>query len=439
MTITELPEVDDPRLVRIIRTDYEQLLEKEVLDTTEDIERLILLQSIEGHAHNGHSAFNRLKYVNVDTSDVVRILGLDSKDIKHRRQKLIDEIFIWVNDWMRGVENDRLVNRSGEPLLRIEQLGQYKVKPTDVFRGIYLGGLRDNSEVRKEVEEIWDVEIGGGETYLVDMVVMVEMGLDAEMLACEEHEDDIDHFKKVGLIVDDGAEVDEERIRYKYIRHRTGPGQSDDMAIISSGIMWNRDTALGMFLTDAIDTLEKYSYKYEDQDRDLAKYVEDSFSSLDVTMEDLYTITYICAIEEGMQDKIPDSSLRYLLSVDKKTGITMLRSHINYIEGKPYVPVHTSPCRGSMPEFYNYVVERVHRILDIEFPREEEVIDVLPPASSIIEKNYTIVGINDSINDVAIAMAENEVGFAVVVDEDGDVVGIIQAQDILPYLNIREE
>ncbi len=38
----------------LIREDYNRLVKKETLNTTAEIERLILLQSIEGHAHNGH-------------------------------------------------------------------------------------------------------------------------------------------------------------------------------------------------------------------------------------------------------------------------------------------------------------------------------------------------------------------------------------------------
>lgn len=439
MIIRDLPEIDDPRLVRIVKIDYEQLIEREVLDTSEDIERLILLQSIEGHAQNGHCAFNRLKYVNVDTNDVVRILQLDRESIKKRRQGLIDEIFIWVDDWMKEVENDRLVNRDGKPFLRIPHLSHYKVNPADVFRGLYLGGLRDNVDVRSEVEREYGIMIGGGKTYIIDTYKMKEMGLDSEKLACEDNGDKIDHYKEVGLILDEDVVVDDERIRYKYIRHKTGPGQSDDMAIISAGILWNRDIALGVFLSDAIDTLEKYSYKYEDQDGDLAKYIRDTFTQLDLSDEDLHKLIYISAIEEGTQDNIPDSSLRYLLSIDKKTGMSMLKSHINFIEGKPHIPVHTSVCRCSIPDFYTYVIERVQKFEKVDFPRDGEIAGIMPPVSTIVENNYTIVNINDSINDVALALVENEVGFAVVKDDKGDVIGIIQARDILPYLNIEEE
>jgi CBS domain-containing protein len=203
--------------------------------------------------------------------------------------------------------------------------------------------------------------------------------------------------------------------------------------------VWNRDVALGIFLTDAIDTLEKYTFKYQDQDSELSKYIKERFRRIDLTEEDLNKITYLSAIEEGMQDEIPDSSLRYLLSVDKKTGITMLRSHFNFIEGKPYVPVHTSPCRCAMYEFYNYVVDRVRRFEEVEFPKEEKIASIMSPISTIVNKNYTIVNINDSINDVAKAIAKSEVGYAVVFDEKKKVVGIIQAKDILPHLDIRED
>ena len=49
-----------------------------------------------------------------------------------------------------------------------------------------------------------------------------------------------------------------------------GPGQSDDAAIVTAGLLYNVDVALGVFLADAIDTLEKYVPAYYDQDKALA-------------------------------------------------------------------------------------------------------------------------------------------------------------------------
>jgi hypothetical protein len=41
-----------------------------------------------------------------------------------------------------------------------------------------------------------------------------------------------------------------------YIRHKAGPGASDDTVIIAAGLLWGFSAGVGCFLADAIDTLE---------------------------------------------------------------------------------------------------------------------------------------------------------------------------------------
>jgi len=81
------------------------------------------------------------------------------------------------------------------------------------------------------------------------------------------------------------------RRQIKYRRRQTykvpvypspcGPGQSDDAAIVASGLLYNVDVALGVFLADAIDTLEKYVSIYRDQDNNLARYIKENYTFLD--------------------------------------------------------------------------------------------------------------------------------------------------------------
>jgi hypothetical protein len=95
-------------------------------------------------------------------------------------------------------ERPELVDEEGTPLLTISTLRHLHVAPEDVLRGLFLGGFRDDPDVRKEVEQRTGWTIGGGRGYLVNMQVMEQMGLDGYRLAKEAHEDELDEFRARG-------------------------------------------------------------------------------------------------------------------------------------------------------------------------------------------------------------------------------------------------
>jgi len=84
---------------------------------------------------------------------------------------------------------------------------------------------------------------------------------------------DIERFRAERLIVGEDRRDDAD-VSYEYIRHRRGPGASDDAAIVAAGFLWGLGVAVGVFFADAIDTLEKYVPVYGDQDEDIAVRIE---------------------------------------------------------------------------------------------------------------------------------------------------------------------
>jgi hypothetical protein len=84
-----------------------------------------------------------------------------------------------------------------------------------------------------------------------------------------------------------------------------GPGHSDDTAIVCAGLLLNRDVALGVFLADAIDTLEKYVNKYSDQDNELARLIADQYKDLNTSIEDVHRLIYLSTIPEKKVDVVP--------------------------------------------------------------------------------------------------------------------------------------
>lgn len=422
----------------LIQQDFRNLKTSERLYTIPRIEDLVFMQSIEGRAHNGAGVFNKRFYVNTTVDNIVSALGRSPKVVKAKRQEMIDEIVEFVDSVLADDPRDRLVTRNGRPLLGIPQFKERAVNYHDVLKGLYLGGLRDDPDIRKKTQGLYKINIGYGRCYLVDTKVMEEMSLDGEMLAHQEQEDRISHYRSIGLIVDESKlkHSASKHVKYMYIRHHVGPGQSDDAAMVASGLLYNIDVALGVFLADAIDTFEKYVPFYRDQDKELALHIKKNYSFLDVDEKGVCELAYLAAIPEERVDEIPDSSLRYLLTIDSETGQSSLETHLNFIEGKPFVPIAISYKRIFISELYDFVREKLKSI-------NKEVLYKIPEAflkeldssvTKVMQRRFITVSPQESLK-AALNKVEARKGELIIVkDEFGNILGVINPSDFLVFL-----
>ena len=342
----------------LIERDFRHLDSLEVLRTTWDIERLILIQSVQGHAHEGHCTFSGIKYPNTSIDDISRSLRLDPVWVRTERQKLIDDIENYVDRVLAGDQEPPLTNADGIALLGSSMFRGLQVPGRDVLRGLYLGGLRDDAEIRFEMEDRYGITIGGGKCYLVNTKVMEEMALDGEILAHGSHEDMIDYYRDSGLIVADSG-ADDGDLEYMYIRHRRGLGASDDTSIIAAGLLYGIGTAVGVFLADAIDTLEKHVPVFSDQDNILARKIKVNYPELDMAESDVRHLTYLSAIPEHSKLSVPDCSLRHLISIDRKHDLTAVESHLLFVQNKRCAHIRIGHEEVPNELFYRYVKERV--------------------------------------------------------------------------------
>ena len=424
----------------LIKADFELLRSYEHLDTTPEIENLLFMQSLEGRAHNGAGVFENRPFVNTTIDDVVRALDLDTDQIKAQRQELIDGIVNYAVDAMNGEKRDKLIAENGEPLLGLTLFRERHVNPRDILRGLYLGGLRDNPDVRKEAEKVYQTKIGGGRCYVVDIRTLLDMKLDGEKLAEEAHEGRLDEYSKRGLIVATEGAVDPKSQRYFYIRHRIGPGQSDDAAMVMAGVLYNPDVALGVFLADAIDTLEKYAPFFRDQDGNLSFQIARGFGGLNISMEDVYELVWLAAIPEPEEYLIPDSSLRYLLSIDPRSQSCAFRTHLDFIEGRPVIPLPVSYKRILSTQFYEYINRRLLNVRNLEkFAVPDLKVQELDRAVvDIVQKDFDIISKDATVADVVRKFKETKCDILIVQDKNHKVVGIIRPTDLRHYLRPGE-
>ena len=421
----------------LIQADYEVLSSYEHLDTTRDIQDLLFIQSLEGRAHNGSGVFDKRTYVNTTIDDVVKALDRDADQIKNQRQSIIDDIVDFAEATMSGDKRDKLLNHKGDPILGIRLFQDLRVNPRDVLRGLYMGGLRDNPDIRKEAERLYPAKIGGGRCYIIDIKTMLDMNLDGEKLAHEPHEHELEEFQRRGLIVSTEGVTDPKTQRYFYIRHRLGPGQSDDAALILAGILYNVDVALGVFLSDAIDTFEKYTPVYKDQDGGLSFQIGRGFKDLQITMDDVYELASLCAIPEAEEHMVPDSSLRYLLSIDQRSQSCAFRNHLDFIQGKPVVALPVSFKRILSTQFYEFINHRLINVRKLEKLAVPNLTikELDRPVSEVVKKDFSVILKDATVGDVVRKFKETKCEIIIVQDKNNKVIGTINPADLLYLLD----
>jgi hypothetical protein len=349
----------------VVREDFEWLVSGTRLRTTRMVEEAILMQSVEGHAHEGHGAFRHRPYVNTTMEEIIASLGRDPGLIARQRQALIDDIAEWMRRAIAGNAGSLLITEDAECLLDIGLFRQIEVEPAHVVRGFYVGALRDDTEVRRRVERKHDIAIGGGASYLVDTDVMHRMGLDARHLAKGAHESRLADYRGQGLIIADEGDRDhlpKESVRYLYIRHRTGGGTSDDAAMLAAGRLFGPSGAVGAFLADAVDTLEKYATRCADQDNEIALMIAAQWRELGVSEENLELITYLCAVPPDAEIEVPDCSLRHFIEIDRNSDQTPFESHLACVQGRPRARMKLGSEEVDSEEFYRWFAERARSV-----------------------------------------------------------------------------
>jgi CBS domain-containing protein len=199
------------------------------------------------------------------------------------------------------------------------------------------------------------------------------------------------------------------------------------------------DVALGVFLADAIDTFEKYVPIYRDQDKELSLHIKENYPFLDMDEDDAYELAYLAAIPENRVDEIPDSSLRYLLAIDQETGQSTLETHLNFIEGKPFLPIAISYKRIMISDLYDFVRDKLKSInKEIVFKIPEAFVKELDSSvTKVMRRNFLTVGPHDSLKSALKKVEARKAELIIVKDEFGNILGVVNPRDFLIFLRGR--
>lgn len=362
--------------------DYKDLLSNVSLRVGDDVGELLLLQSVIGHAQNGHGRFCdgtvRSRYPNATLDDIAIALDVDPVKIRKKRQGVIDSIFGFTAEIMVHSNYPGYVDSKGDALLSLTIPIELD-DPAAVLKGIYLASKMDNFEWRAKAIQEYGVELGGGECVALDIGSPLFRGLGytlEDFANGEWNDDQVESLKEIGIVVPHGTVAVTNKVVNAYIRHKRGKGTSDDMAIVLAGRLYGKDAAVGVFLCDAIDTWDKYAEQLipGGQDEYLGTLIEQQEDVIRKTYpgfelpseEDIIKFIYTIALKKSNTPEGRDSvsnSQRYLLQVDELEDQCAMESHLDYIVGKPYREMRLGHIRSQVTNtgLYSLFEKRFNR------------------------------------------------------------------------------
>jgi hypothetical protein len=355
--MSNIPKIAPPEL---IARDFNDLSGRTRCRCTWPMERALLEIAVASHAHEGHGAFQGRKYPNTTEDHVARAVGLDANAERRQRQDWIDGVRLYAEAAIEGKAPRHAVDPDGMPLFGIGMFRWLEVEPRDVLVGLVIGGLRDDPTWRRKAQDTYGIEIGYGEAHPVNLHAMEAAGLDGYSLAKEGHEAELPELREKGVILPDTTPQGGD-VQNLFIRYQTGPGASDDTAVLAAGALHGVGAAVGSYLADAIDTIEKYTPVHADQDNIIAEMIRAKMPAL-VTDAQVVHLTFLASTPPDMLDTLPDSTMRHFLNEDPGVDQCILESHFLYLSGRPWLPMHMGryPLMNN-EELYKYVEDRVAR------------------------------------------------------------------------------
>ena len=137
---------------------------------------------------------------------------------------------------------------------------------------------------------------------------------------------------------------------------------------------------------------------------------------------------------------LPDSSLRYLLAIDPRSQSCAFRSHLDFIEGKPVVPLPVSFKKILSTQFYEYINRRLLNVRNLEkfAVPNLRVQEIDQAASDIAKKDFCVLPKDATLAEVVRKFKETKCELLILQDKNNKVVGILRPTDLLHHLRPGE-
>jgi len=365
---------------RLAALDYEYLLSLDFAAGGDTL-RLLLPQSVLGRAQNGHGFWRDeggapLVFRDATFDRVLTALerldpGLRADHVRQERGRRLERLGAWLLENLDAPE--LLLEDAGQPPLGIELLRGERVETRAFLRGLLLAGWMDDLEQRRMCMSHYRrtfagdaLEIGGGKTFVVRPDLLAAVGI-VDPGRGEFAAEDIRRLEEVGVIMTEDRQYTRPAFEQAYFRLRAGEGVCDDLALIHIGARHGRDAFLGAFLMDAVDTYDKFLWRFRPGGVDgrLAAAVQERWrerhgEALVGGEEILEVIRFAAKLNDPPCPL--SSSHRRFIQTEAGSKVATLWNHWRYVAGEPVYEVDLGYQRFPSRKFYDIADNRLEDI-----------------------------------------------------------------------------
>ena len=254
-----------------VRLDYAYLMAQKFAASSDFLENL-LPQSVLGRAQNGHGWFmdaegRSLLFVDATFDRVCAIIESLDPQLGHRQvrawrnqqiDRLIRHLVKHFQDSFIALEDEQ------GPLFGIDFFKGRVVTGELFIKGLVLAGQMDDPDCRQRSLALlpfafngYELELGygGQEVVRPDRLAQLSLG-DTGARAFSPAE--LRHLVELEIILEEKKLYDYPAFDQAYFRRCLGDGICDDLALLYIGRCYGFDALLGAFLSDAVDTYDKF-------------------------------------------------------------------------------------------------------------------------------------------------------------------------------------
>ncbi len=363
-----------------VRQDFAYLMAQKFATSADFLEKL-LPQSVLGRAQNGHGWFMDAKgqplvFADVTFDRVCSILESFNSQLGHRQvrvwrnqqiERLLKHLVKHFQDPFIVLEDDQ------GPLFGIDFFKGRVVAGEPFIKGLVLAGQMDDPDCRQRSLALLpftfnDYELvlgfGGQEVVRPDLLTQLSLGdTGARAFSPAERKKLID----LEIIVEEKKFYDYPEFDQAYFRRRLGDGVCDDLALLYIGRCYGFDAMLGAFLSDAVDTYDKFLWQCRPGGMD--GYLVDQLVSLSyqvcgappVEEEELAQLINFAAKLNQPSTRL-SSSHRRLIQYESGSDQPTLLQHWKFLSGEKIPRMHLGFSREPAEKFYQTAFSRFQAV-----------------------------------------------------------------------------
>ncbi len=353
-----------------VRRDYAYLRSQRFAVTAEFSDR-VLPQSVLGRAQNGHGWFadsvgQPLIFADATFDRICSILEELEPQLGHL------QIRAWRNHQIERLLN-HLERCFGQPLIALEDesgplfgvdfFRGLEVETEPFIKGLVLAGQMDDPDCRRRSLALmpfafngYELELGYGGQEVVAADRLEKLGLGdtgARAFSPAERQSLID----IGVIFTEAKTYAYPEFDQAYFRRASCEGVCDDLALLYIGRRYGFAALLGAFLSDAVDTYDKFLVQCRPGGMDgylVNKLFSLSWQRAGVTpvTEDETSSLINFAAKRNQPGTRLSSSHRRLVQYESGSDLPTLLQHWNFLEGKPLPKICFGFSREPAERFY---------------------------------------------------------------------------------------